>query len=153
MQIPWTDSFLKQDFERVISQKVGVENDIIEDEETTDIYNEDGSINEIICLCPNCHKHSIYDSEYGVRFDYCHECGQALDWSDGDSKEWISFTFDEDGMLNCPLPDEEEEILVSDGKDVWIDTLMEDNGYYLDSGREFRGLAWMQLPKPHVKED
>lgn len=36
MQIPWTDSFLKQDFERVISQKVGVENDIIEDEETTD---------------------------------------------------------------------------------------------------------------------
>ncbi len=124
-----------------------------EDEETTDIYNEDGSINEIICLCPNCHKHGIYDSEYGVRFDYCHECGQALDWSDGDSKEWISFTFDEDGMLNCPLPDEEEEILVSDGKDVWIDTLMEDNGYYLDSGREFRGLAWMQLPKPHVKED
>lgn len=53
-----------------------------EDEETTDIYNEDGSINECVCLCPNCHKHSIYDSEYGVRFNHCHECGQALDWSD-----------------------------------------------------------------------
>lgn len=53
-------------------------------EEIKDIYNEDGSINECVCLCPNCHKHSIYDSEYGVRFDYCHECGQALDWSDKD---------------------------------------------------------------------
>lgn len=53
-----------------------------EDEETTDIYNEDGSINENVCECPNCHKHSIYDSEYGVRFNHCHECGQALDWSD-----------------------------------------------------------------------
>lgn len=53
-----------------------------EDEETTDIYNEYGSINENVCECPNCHKHSIYDSEYGVRFNHCHECGQALDWSD-----------------------------------------------------------------------
>lgn len=53
-----------------------------EDEETKDIYNEDGSINENICKCPNCHKRSIYDFEYGVRFNHCHECGQALDWSD-----------------------------------------------------------------------
>ena len=51
-----------------------------EDAETTGIYNEDGSINECVCLCPNCHKHSIYDSEYGVRFNHCHECGQTLDW-------------------------------------------------------------------------
>lgn len=56
-----------------------------EDEETKDIYNEDYSINENVCKCPNCHKRSIYDFEYGVRFNHCHECGQALDWSD---EEW-----------------------------------------------------------------
>lgn len=56
-------------------------------------------------------------------------------------KEWVPFTLDEDGMLNCPLPDEEEEILISDGKSVWIDTLMEDNGYYLDSGCEFQRIG------------
>lgn len=53
-----------------------------EDEETKDIYDEYGVINEIVCECPNCHKHGIYDSEYGVRFNHCHECGQALDWNE-----------------------------------------------------------------------
>ena len=68
-------------------------------------------------------------------------------------KEWIPFTFDDDGLLDCALPETDEEILISDGKDVWIDTLMEDNGYYLDSGRELKGLAWMPLPEAHIKEN
>jgi len=73
-------------------------------------------------------------------------------------KEWIPFTFDEDDMLNCPLPDAEEEILISDGISVWVDTLMtnvEDDNivYYLDSSnRNLKGLAWMPLPEPHVKK-
>ena len=69
---------------KILDNWLGVltEKQSCEDEEIKDIYNEDGSINECVCLCPNCHKHSIYDSEYGVRFNHCHECGQRLDWSE-----------------------------------------------------------------------
>lgn len=66
--------------------------------------------------------------------------------------KWIPFTFDEDG-LNCRLPYEDEEILVSSKYGIWIDTFMRDKqGYYLDSERDFKGLAWMPLPEPY-KED
>ena len=33
-----------------------------------------------------------------------------------DSFEWIPFTFDEEGVLNCELPDIGERILVSDAE-------------------------------------
>ena len=69
-----------------------------------------------------------------------------------DINEWIPFTFDEYG-LNCRLPDEDEEILVSSKYGVWIDIFVRDeHGYYLDSERDFKGLAWMPLPEPY-KED
>lgn len=68
--------------------------------------------------------------------------------------EWIPFTFDEEGVLNCELPDVDEEILVSDGDSVWQDTWCEaDEGYELESGIEIEGLAWMHLPKPHKEKD
>lgn len=82
---------------------------------------------------------------------YCRKIRKIIECYYG--TEWIPFTFNDDGLLDCPLPECDEEVLITGGKDVWIDTLMEDNGYYLDSGCEFRGLAWMPLPKPHVKED
>lgn len=64
--------------------------------------------------------------------------------------EWIPFTFDEEGVLNCELPDVDEEILVSDGDSVWQDTWCEaDEGYELFSGIEIEDLAWRQLPKPY----
>lgn len=67
-----------------------------------------------------------------------------------DSFEWIPFTFDEEGVLNCELPDVDEEILVSDGDSVWQDTWCEaDEGYELFSGIEIEDLAWRQLPKPY----
>lgn len=67
-----------------------------------------------------------------------------------DSFEWIPFTFDEEGVLNCELPDVDEEILVSDGDSVWQDTWREaDEGYELESGIEIEDLAWRQLPKPY----
>lgn len=67
-----------------------------------------------------------------------------------DSFEWIPFTFDEEGVLNCELPDVDEEILVSDGDSVWQDTWYEaDEGYELFSGIEIEDLAWRQLPKPY----
>lgn len=63
---------------------------------------------------------------------------------------WIPFTFDEEGVLNCELPDVDEEILVSDGDSVWQDTWCEaDEGYELESGIEIEDLAWRQLPKPY----
>lgn len=64
--------------------------------------------------------------------------------------EWIPFTFDDEGILNCELPDVDEEILVSDGDSVWQDTWCEaDEGYELYSGIEIEDLAWRQLPKPY----
>lgn len=70
--------------------------------------------------------------------------------SKAESFEWIPFTFDEEGVLNCGLPDVDEEILVSDGDSVWQDTWCEaDEGYELESGIEIEDLAWRQLPKPY----
>ena len=67
-----------------------------------------------------------------------------------ESFEWIPFTFDDEGILNCELPDVDEEILVSDGDSVWQDTWCEaDEGYELYSGIEIEDLAWRQLPKPY----
>lgn len=64
--------------------------------------------------------------------------------------EWIPFTFDEEGVLNCELPDVDEEILVSDGDSVWQDTWCEaDEGYELYSEIGIEDLAWRQLPKPY----
>lgn len=67
--------------------------------------------------------------------------------------EWIPFTFDEEGVLDCRLPDVDEEILISDGETVVVDTfLWDEEGYYLDSTNwDLEGLAWMPLPKPHSK--
>lgn len=74
-----------------------------------------------------------------------------------DSFEWIPFTFDEEGLLNCELPDIDEDILVwdmsgtFDKENVWVDTWESpDVGVYeLESGMDLDGLAWRQLPKPY----
>lgn len=54
------------------------------DEEQTDIYDENGFIDPIVSICPNCKKYGIFDFEYGEKFDCCKHCGQAIDWSDED---------------------------------------------------------------------
>lgn len=74
-----------------------------------------------------------------------------------DSFEWIPFTFDEEGILNCELPDIGERILVSDteamfdDESIWIDSWdSPDCGIYeLESGMDLEGLAWMSLPNPY----
>ena len=73
-----------------------------------------------------------------------------------DSFEWIPFTFDEEGVLNCELPDIYEDILVwdmdgtFDKENVWVDTWESPDVclYELESGMDLDGLAWMSLPKP-----
>lgn len=77
-----------------------------------------------------------------------------------DSFEWIPFTFDEEGILNCELPDIGERILVSDTKamyddeSIWIDSWdSPDCGIYeLESGEDLEGLAWKPLPKPYKEK-
>lgn len=74
-----------------------------------------------------------------------------------ESFEWIPFTFDEEGILNCELPDIGERILVSDteamydDESIWIDSWdSPDCGIYeLESGEDLKGLAWMPLPNPY----
>lgn len=57
-------------------------NKIWEDEDTKNIYDECGRINELLCVCPNCGESAIYDFEYNKRFKCCSHCGQRIDWSD-----------------------------------------------------------------------
>lgn len=61
-------------------------NKIWEDEDTKNIYDEYGHINELLCVCPNCGESAIYDFEYNKRFKCCSNCGQRIDWSDLDEK-------------------------------------------------------------------
>lgn len=81
------------------------------------------------------------------------------------STEWIPFTkrplTDEEKeeypdwiyIFDCPLPDDGQEILLSNGKYVWTDTFFNDDGCYLDGGDDIdEGMAWMPLPKPY-RED
>ncbi|MFQ6794696.1 MAG: hypothetical protein ACLRT4_18215 [Thomasclavelia sp.] len=55
---------------------------LYKDEETTSIYDENGWIDPILCICPNCGKKAIHDFEYDENFKHCTNCGQAIDWSD-----------------------------------------------------------------------
>ena len=77
--------------------------------------------------------------------------------------EWIPITYrdadedeQEDGviyMLTCPLPEEGEEVLVSSGKYIRIDTMCYDDGWHFDSCGDMKDVdAWMPLPKPYRSE-
>lgn len=73
---------------------------------------------------------------------------------------WIPFVSEYDKyyemeMLQGKLPEENEEILVTDGVDVWSDTFVRDGiECYLDGGREFVDdvIAWRPLPEPYKGE-
>ena len=57
-------------------------------------------------------------------------------------------------MLDCEMPDDGQEILVTNGETTWQDTSFIDcDGYYLDSGYDWIEItAWRPLPEPY-KED
>ena len=54
-------------------------------------------------------------------------------------------------ILDCPLPDNDTEILVcTKAGSVWTDTFFNDDGCYLDGGYDLTEIAaWMPLPKPY----
>lgn len=56
-------------------------------------------------------------------------------------------------IIDSPTPDDGDEILVSDGKNVWAD-VWGNNGTecYLESDHELEGVAWMKMPTPWRKE-
>lgn len=74
---------------------------------------------------------------------------------------WILFKteYDEDyntDMLQGEIPDDEQEILVTDGESVWSDTFMKDGmECYLDSGDDLitKVKAWRPLPKPYKESE
>ena len=57
-------------------------------------------------------------------------------------------------MLDCKMPDDGQEILVTNGETTWKDTNFIDcDGYYLDSNYDWIDItAWRPLPEPY-KED
>ena len=78
--------------------------------------------------------------------------------------EWIPFkereadpeermTYGCDMILDCKLPDEDEEILVTYANGTVRQDIFERDGYecYLDSGAEFviEAVAWQPLPEPY----
>jgi hypothetical protein len=54
-------------------------------------------------------------------------------------------------MLDCKMPDDGQEILVTNGETTWQDTSFIDcDGYYLDSNYDWIKItAWRPLPEPY----
>ena len=98
---------------------------------------------------------SRYSVEYKEAYDMAIEALSAnAEWipfkkrplTDEEKQEYPDWTY----IFDCPLPDDEEEILLSNGKYVWTDTFINDGECYLDGGDDIdEGMAWMPLPKPY----
>ena len=70
-----------------------------------------------------------------------------------DEYKWIPFEYDDDLNLISPLPEIEQQILVSNGRVIRISTFMNDcESIYIECDA-LSGYAWMPLPKPYVKSD
>ena len=100
----------------------------------------------------------LYKCGTQLQNEYLHDLNVLKELVDkAGSFEWIPFTFDDEGILNCELPDIGERILVSDAEcmhddeSIWIDSWdSPDCGIYeLESGEDLKGLAWIPLPKPY----
>ncbi len=67
-------------------------------------------------------------------------------WREPDEKEAEYYTY----MADCEMPEDEQEILVTDGKYVWKDVCYYDDGFSLDSTKDWQNItAWMPSPKPY----
>ena len=111
---------------------------------------------------------TVFQDEYVYKYydSITHQAlNMAIEALSEPKTEWIPFTkrplTDEEKeeypdwiyIFDCPLPDDEEEILLSNGKHVWTDTFIADGECYLDGGDDIdEGMAWMPLPEPY-KED
>lgn len=93
-------------------------------------------------------------------------CGMTVYEPEIVQPQWIPFTWrettEEDGwdpeefpLMACgELPENGQDILVTNGCFVWSDTFFDDNDLYLDSGNDLVEdvTAWMPLPEPYTPE-
>lgn len=58
-------------------------------------------------------------------------------------------------MLDCKMPDDGQEILVTNGETTWQDTSFIDcDGYYLDSNYDWIDITeWRPLPEPYKEAE
>ena len=115
---------------------------------------------------------AILAGRYIVNIDgddeYCNKVNEAIDMAIEalSQNKWIPFTRrpmteeeQEDYpnctfMFDCDLPEDGEEILISSGRFVSLDTFCVDaDGCYLDGGDDIdEDMAWQPLPKPYREE-
>ena len=72
-----------------------------------------------------------------------------------ETKEDDSYDPEEFPLMACgELPENGQDILVTNGCHVWSDAFFDDNGLYLDSGNDLVEdvTAWMPLPEPYKPE-
>lgn len=105
------------------------------------------------------------------------DCRQMLEWledykrlsSSEKANKWIPIThrpmteeeckeyegitgIKETMILNCPLPEDGQEVLVSYSDYVCIDTFHDDDGCYFEDVEIDEVIAWMELPEPYRAE-
>lgn len=67
-----------------------------------------------------------------------------------EKEEYPDYSF----MYDCQMPEDGQQILISTKYGVEFDTCFADDGYYLDSDRDWEDVyAWQPLPKPYKEED
>ncbi|HFI0634125.1 TPA: hypothetical protein ACGO2G_000588 [Streptococcus suis] len=64
------------------------------------------------------------------------------------TEEEIAEGYQYDFMWDCMTPEIDEEVLVSDGKDVWTDTWVECGEGVCFENTDGDELYWMSLPEP-----
>ena len=157
--------------------------EIYEDGKSQGRFEQVVRIIEIVKQEAEQYNNAIIDGKYCFQSCACTEkcdkcsrlCNGYIDWyenidnwTEEYNNGWIPFvqremTEDEkesfgdlNFMLDCQLPDEDEEILITykfkDELYVYVDTFMRDGSEcYLDSGRDFvtEAVAWRKKPQPY----
>ena len=91
-----------------------------------------------------------------AEYEDLEETGMILKWIPVKWHVILNAEREEEGIpddivyyLDCPMPEDGEEIIVTDGKRVWTDENSIDIvGHCLESGNDWKDIkAWMPLPE------
>lgn len=71
-----------------------------------------------------------------------------------DEKPWHESCYDGAKILDCPLPEDGEDVLITVNGITWIDTFIRDetDGCYFESYDIEEVKAWKRLPEPYKAE-
>lgn len=132
--------------------------------ELIDLFRNVEQSNHPVCNgCPmkyTCDKNQITRCLFGTAADALEAADKRIAELEAQVPEWNYFetrnpTEDEqemhpewDFVLREPIPDDREEIIVTNGSRVWKDIFYNDDTCFLESESELEGLAWMPLPEP-----